>query len=338
MKNILVTGGAGFIGSNFIRILLNKTDDVKVINFDKLTYAGNPENLKDVQNDKRYKFILGDICDYNKVRETLKNYQIDAIINFAAESHVDRSIMGAVDFIKTDVEGAYILLENARSFGIEKFIQISTDEVYGSVETGFSKETDTLMPRNPYSASKAGGDRLAYSFYATYGLPVIITRASNNYGPFQYPEKLIPLFATNAMEDKNVPLYGDGLNIRDWLYVDDHCNAILFLLKNGKHGEIYNIGGGNLHTNIEIAKLILNLAGKTESLIAPVKDRLGHDRRYALDSSKLEALGWKPEVPFDKGMEQTVKWYMDNKDWWNKLKNKEFDNYYKRQYIDREKK
>ena len=337
MKNIFVTGGAGFIGSNFIRILLKKNDNINVINFDKLTYAGNPENLKDVQNDKRYKFILGDICDYNKVAETLKNYQIDTIINFAAESHVDRSIMGAVDFIKTDVEGAYILLENARNIGIEKFIQISTDEVYGSVETGFSKETDTLMPRNPYSASKAGGDRLAYSFYATYGIPVIITRASNNYGPFQYPEKLIPLFATNAMENKNVPLYGDGLNIRDWLYVDDHCNAILFILKNGKNGEIYNIGGGNLHTNIEITKLILKLTGKSESLIAPVKDRLGHDRRYALDSSKLETLGWKPDVPFDKGMEQTVKWYMDNKDWWKKLKNKEFDNYYKQQYIDREK-
>ncbi|MBP7653769.1 dTDP-glucose 4,6-dehydratase [Candidatus Dependentiae bacterium] len=338
MKNILVTGGAGFIGSNFIRILLSERDDVKVINFDKLTYAGNPENLKDVENDSRYKFVLGDICDYVKVQETIGRYKIDTIVNFAAESHVDRSIMGAVDFIKTDVEGVYVLLECVRNTGIEKFIQISTDEVYGSVEKGYSKETDTLMPRNPYSASKAGGDRLAYSFYATYGMPVIITRASNNYGPYQYPEKLIPLFVTNAMENKNVPLYGDGLNIRDWLYVEDHCRAILFLLDKGKNGEIYNIGGGNLHTNIEITKLILKLAGKTESLISPVKDRLGHDRRYALDSSKLEMIGWKPLMSFEEGIEKTVKWYIDNKEWWMKLKNKDFDNYYKKQYIEREKK
>lgn len=338
MKRIMVTGGAGFIGSNFIRMILKLETEVKIINFDKLTYAGNPDNLKDFEGDSRHIFVKGDIADFQKVKDTLEKYDIDAIINFAAETHVDRSIMGAVDFIKTDVEGVYSLLEAARQRGgLKKFIQISTDEVYGSVEDGYSNEESQLLPRNPYSASKSGGDRIAYSFYATYGMPVIITRASNNYGPFQYPEKLIPLFISNALENKNLPLYGDGLNVRDWLYVDDHCSAVYFLLKNGKNGEVYNIGGGNLHTNIEITKTILTLLNKPLDLIKPVADRLGHDRRYALDSGKLEKLGWKTAMPFEKGMKQTVEWYVNNKEWWSRLKNSEFMEYYKKQYIEREK-
>jgi len=336
MKNILVTGGAGFIGSNFIRLILSRLNNINIINFDKLTYAGNLENLKDIETDKRYHFVKGDIADYATVEKTLDKYSIDVIINFAAETHVDRSIMGAVDFIKTDVEGAYILLEAGRKRGLEKFIQISTNEVYGSVETGYSRETDQLLPRNPYSASKAGGDRIAYSFFATYGMPVIITRASNNYGPYQYPEKVIPLFVTNALENKHLPLYGDGLNVRDWLFVEDHCSAILFLLQRGKAGEVYNIGGGNLHTNIEITENILRILDKPKSLIKPVKDRLGHDRRYALDSSKLLNLGWSPQTSFADGLKLTVDWYVNNKEWWTKLKNKEFDKYYQKQYVERE--
>jgi len=339
MKNLMVTGGAGFIGSNFIRLMYNKYPNLRIINYDKLTYAGNPENLNDLKDNSRYIFVHGDIIDAQKVSDTLKKYEIDTIVNFAAETHVDRSIMGAVDFIRTDVEGVYILLDCARSNNIklERFIQISTDEVYGSVETGFSNEESLIIPRNPYAASKAGGDRIAYSFFATYNMPVIITRASNNYGPYQYPEKLIPLFISNALEDKPVPLYGDGLNVRDWLFVLDHCSAIDFLLANGKNGEVYNIGGGNLRTNIEITEKILELLNKPKSLIKPVKDRLGHDRRYALDSTKLEKLGWRPQMSFEQGMQLTVDWYVKNKEWWQKLKNKEFMDYYKKQYIDREK-
>jgi len=337
-KNIMVTGGAGFIGSNFVRLIINERKDYNVINYDKLTYAGNLENLDDIKNNDRYTFVKGDIADFERVSETLKKYDIDVIINFAAETHVDRSIMGAVDFIKTDVEGVYVLLEAARlRGGLKRFIQISTDEVYGSVEIGYSKETDTLMPRNPYSASKAGGDRIAYSFFATYNMDVIITRASNNYGPYQYPEKLIPLFITNAIEGMSLPLYGDGLNIRDWLFVEDHCRAILFLLENGENGEVYNIGSNNLHTNIEITKKILEYMNKPETLIKPVKDRIGHDRRYALDSSKLEKLGWQPQMSFEQGLKFTIDWYCKNERWWRKLKNQDFKEYYKKQYIDREK-
>lgn len=332
MKNIMVTGGAGFIGSNFIRYMLDKHDDIKIINYDKLTYAGNPDNTKDFENNPKYNFYKGDIADKLKVHEVIKNENINQIINFAAETHVDRSIGNPEDFILTDVVGTYVLLEASLKYNIELFIQISTDEVYGSVESGFSKETDALMPRNPYSASKSGADRLAYSYFATYNLPVIITRASNNYGPYQYPEKFLPLFITNAIENKELPLYGDGMNVRDWLYVLDHCDAIDFIRNNGIAGEIYNIGGETLKHNIEMVKLILKKLNKSESLIKYVQDRLGHDRRYALDISKLKALGWRHKYNFDTAFDETVNWFLNNPWWWSKIKTGEFLTYYKKQY------
>ena len=267
--------------------LLNNDNNVKIINLDKLTYAGNTENLKEFDNDNRYIFIHGDICDSEIVKEVFQKYKPDYLINFAAETHVDRSVGKPDDFIQTDIFGAFTLLESARKFGLKRFIQISTDEVYGSIEKGSFSETDALMPRNPYSASKAGADRLAYSYFTTYNVPVIITRASNNYGPYQFPEKLIPLFVTNAMEDKSLPIYGDGENIRDWLYVDDHCEAIQFIIDNGEVGEIYNVGGGNELTNISITELILKNTNKPDSLKKFVKDRLGHDKRYSLNCDKL---------------------------------------------------
>lgn len=315
---ICVTGGAGFIGSNFIRYVLNKYEDYKVINLDKLTYAGNLENLRDITHNPNYKFIKGDICNTKLVNSLLKD--VDYVINFAAETHVDKSIKDNISFIKTNVEGTYILLDSARKNNIKKFIQISTDEVYGSIEEGKFKETDTLMCRNPYSASKAGGDRLAYSFFVTYKLPIIITRSSNNFGPYQHPEKLIPLFITNLLENKKVPLYGDGLNIRDWLYVIDNCKAIDFILHNGKNGEIYNIGGENEKTNMEITKFILNELNKDETYIQYVKDRLGHDRRYSLDCTKLNNLGWSPKFKFKEALKKTINWFKINKEWWKKLK------------------
>jgi dTDP-glucose 4,6-dehydratase len=333
MKNIMVTGGAGFIGSNFIRYILNKYNDIRVINYDKLTYAGNPDNIKDLENNKNYIFYKGDIADKKKVNEVFEKENINEVINFAAETHVDRSIGNPEDFILTDVVGTYILLEASLKNKIELFIQISTDEVYGSVETGFSKETDMLLPRNPYSASKSGADRLAYSYYATYNLPVIITRASNNYGPYQYPEKFLPLFITNGLENKELPLYGDGLNIRDWLYVLDHCDAVDFLRTEGKLGEIYNIGGENLKPNIEMVKLILEKLNKPESLIKYVQDRLGHDRRYALDISKLKSLGWQHKYKFEEAFNDTINWYINNEWWWKKIKSGDFLEYYKKQYL-----
>jgi len=334
-KTYVVTGGAGFIGSNYIHYLFEKYEQVRVINLDKLTYAGNPENLSDLKDNPDYVFIKGDICDAEIVRQIFEEYKPDYLINFAAESHVDRSISDAEDFIRTDMYGVYVLLEATRKYGLERFIQISTDEVYGSIESGSFTEESPLKPGNPYSASKAGGDRLAYSYFNTYKLPVIITRASNNYGPYQYPEKLIPLFVTNAMENKFLPLYGDGKNVRDWLYVKDHCKAIEFVVKKGELGEVYNIAGGSEKENIEITKLILELTGKPESLIKPVADRIGHDRRYSLDASKLKALGWTQEHNFDTAMRETVQWYADNRDWWQPLKSGEYMEYYKKHYSER---
>ncbi len=330
MKTFLITGGAGFIGSNFIHYLLNRYDDVRVINLDKLTYAGNLDNLRDVEKDPRYRFVKGDICDAEIVDPLVRD--ADVVINFAAESHVDRSIGKPDDFIRTDVYGTFVLLEASRKYGIEKFIQISTDEVYGSTLGESFKETDPLMPSSPYSASKAGADRLAYSYFVTYDLPVVITRCSNNYGPYQYPEKLIPLFITNALEDKKLPIYGDGKNVRDWIFVEDHCNAIDVVLQKGADGEVYNIGAGNEKTNLEITHFILDFLDKSRDLMTFVPDRLGHDRRYSLNCDKLRALGWQPDHSFETGMEETIRWYVENRWWWEKIKSGEFLEYYKQHY------
>ena len=331
-KTYLVTGGAGFIGSNYIHFLFEKYDDVKVVNLDKLTYAGNLANLTDLKNNPNYVFVKGDICDAEVVEKIFTEHHPDYVVNFAAESHVDRSIGKPDDFIKTDMFGVFVLLEASKNFGIERFVQISTDEVYGSINEGSFTEESPLKPSNPYSASKAGGDRLAYSYFATYGLPVIVTRASNNFGPFQYPEKLIPLFVTNAMEDKSLPLYGDGKNIRDWLYVKDHCSGIEFALKNGSVGEVYNIAGASEKENIEITNLILKFLDKPKSLIKPVQDRLGHDRRYSLNAGKLYDLGWKQAFKFDEALRFTVQWYVERTDWWKPLKSGEYLEFYKKHY------
>jgi dTDP-glucose 4,6-dehydratase len=319
MANVLVTGGAGFIGANFVRHALAAHPDWQLTTLDKLTYAGRLENLQEVLDHPRHTFVKGDVADPAVAAPLV--IASDIVVHFAAETHVDRSLMNAGAFIMTDVYGTFVLLEAARQAPrLQRFVQISTDEVYGSVPEGSSRETDELRPRNPYSASKAGADRLAYSYWATYGVPVIITRASNNYGPFQFPEKVIPLFVTNAIDDVPVPLYGDGLNERDWLHVSDHCRAIDLLLDRGTPGEVYNIGGGNHVRNVDLTKRILDCVGKPESLIRPVADRPGHDRRYAVDTSKLRALGWAPQVPFDIGLRETVAWYRQNEWWWRPIK------------------
>lgn len=318
MLNILVTGGLGFIGSNFIRHMLEKYPDHNIINLDKLTYAGNPDNLKNIENKRNYSFVRGDICDPDIVNEVME--KVDHVVHFAAESHVDRSIENGSAFVTTNVLGTHTLLESALEHGIKRFIHISTDEVYGSIEQGSFKETDILTPSSPYSSSKAGSDLLAQSYYITHGLPVIITRCTNNFGPFQYPEKLIPLFITNLLENRKVPVYGNGLNIRDWIYVTDHCKAVDLLLHKGKIGEIYNIGGGTEKTNLQITTGILEMVGKDGSMIEYVEDRLGHDMRYSLDCSKLNDLGWDPEYDFDEALLETVNWYVENKWWWEKLK------------------
>lgn len=331
--NILVTGGCGFIGSNFIRYILKKYPDYRVVNLDKLTYAGNPENLKDIEKNPNYEFVRGDVCD-KKTVDGLAG-RVECIVNFAAETHVDRSIIEAGSFVTTDVYGTYNLLESVKKHGINRYVQISTDECYGSIQKGSFTEKSPLKPNSPYAASKAGGDLLCRSYFITYKLPVLITRSSNNFGPYQYPEKLIPLFVTNAIENQPLPLYGDGMNVRDWLYVEDNCEAIDLALHKGKPGEIYNVGGGNEIPNIKITDMILNIMNKPETLIKYVKDRPGHDRRYSLDSSKIrKTLGWEPKHNFESAIKETVNWYISNRDWWEKIKIKseEFKNYYKKQY------
>ena len=327
----LVTGGAGFIGSNFIRFLFNKYgDDARVVNLDKLTYAGIRENLAEYEGNKNYRFVQGDIAKPEDVAEAYKGIDgdgIDVVVNFAAETHVDRSLVEAGTFIETDVQGVLVLLEEARKHApnLKRFIQISTDEVYGSINEGSFTESDPLNPRNPYSASKAGGDRMAYAYGQTYGMPVIVTRASNNYGPYQYPEKLIPLFVTNAIDDLPLPLYGDGKNVRDWLFVEDHCAAVDFLIEHGTNSEVYNIGGGNERENREITARILQLLGKPDTLIKRVQDRQGHDRRYSISTEKLENLGFKLTTDFDEALERTVHWYSKNEPWWRAIKERSAD-------------
>jgi dTDP-glucose 4,6-dehydratase len=317
---LLVTGGAGFIGSNFILHMMNTHPDIEIINLDILTYAGNLSNLKSVERNPGYMLIKGDICSPDIVNSILDTHEIDAIIHFAAESHVDRSIADASEFVRTNVLGTFNLLECARHHPVRKFIHISTDEVYGSTMKGSFTENDILSPSSPYSASKAGSDLLALSYFTTYNLPVIITRCTNNFGPYQYPEKLIPLFVTNLIEGKKVPIYGTGKNIRDWIHVRDHCRAVEFVLSRGTTGEIYNIGGGNEKTNIEITKKILTLLKKDDSMIEYVTDRPGHDFRYSLDCSKLIKMGWRPQYSFEGGLQDTVDWYSTNEWWWKPLK------------------
>jgi dTDP-glucose 4,6-dehydratase len=333
MVEVLVTGGAGFIGSNFVRYALQAHPDWRVTTLDKLTYAGRRENLHDVMDSPRHVFVHGDIADAPVSGPLVEQSEI--VVHFAAETHVDRSIMSAGDFIRTDVEGTFVLLEAARRApALRRFVQISTDEVYGSVAVGASVETDELKPRNPYAASKAGADRLAYSYWATYDVPVIVTRASNNYGPYQFPEKMLPLFVTNAIDDIPVPLYGDGKNVRDWLHVEDHCRGVDLLIEKGINGEVYNIGGGNDVPNIEMTQRILDALSKPASLIKPVADRPGHDRRYCLDTAKLQRLGWTPAVPFAEGVRATVDWYRANEWWWRPIKEQDpaFRAYYEAQY------
>jgi dTDP-glucose 4,6-dehydratase len=336
MKKIVVTGGAGFIGSNFVRHMVNKYPEYEVINFDVLTYAGNLENLQGIDNKPNYTFCKGDITDASVV-DQLMTTGIDAIVNFAAESHVDRSIVDPGIFVKTNVVGTQVLLDAARKYKIEKYVQVSTDEVYGTLGAeGLFSETTPLAPNSPYSASKTGADLLVRAYHETYGLNVNITRCSNNYGPYHFPEKLIPLVITNVMEDKEIPVYGDGLQIRDWLHVTDHCNAIDLVLHKGKIGEVYNVGGNHERTNLHIVKTILAVLGKPESLIKHVADRLGHDRRYAIDATKISReLGWKPEYTFETGIKDTVTWYLENQAWWQRVKSGEYVAYYENMYNNR---
>ena len=334
MQRLLVTGGCGFIGTNFIRYVLRKYPDYSIINLDKLTYAGNPANLSDVADDPRYRFVKGDICDEAVVDPLVA--EVDAIVNFAAESHVDRSILGGADFVQTDVYGTYVLLEAARRHGLERFHQISTDEVYGSLTTGAWTEASPLEPRNPYSASKASAELLVRSYHITHGLPTVTTRAANNVGPYQYPEKRVPLYVTNAIDDLPLPIYGNGLQVRDHLHVEDHCAAIDLVLHSGAVGEAYNVGGDNDATGVEIARTILERLDKPESLMQFVGDRAGHDQRYALDCSRIQTLGWRPERDLTAAMSRTIDWYVENEDWWRQIKaSEEFKSYYQQQYGNR---
>jgi dTDP-glucose 4,6-dehydratase len=327
---ILVTGGAGFIGSHFTRrAVLNGQ---RVVVLDKLTYAGNLENLREIKNHPSLKFYKGDICNKKLVEKLLKKEGPEIIINFAAETHVDRSILDAEAFIDTDVKGTFVLLQAARQFPIQLFVQVSTDEVYGSIQEGSFKETDALNPSSPYSASKAAGDRLAHAYWVTYRLPVLLLRPCNVYGPNQYPEKFIPLFITNAIEDKRLPLYGDGKQVRDWLYVTDLCEAIEFILQKGTPGEAYNVAANNEKNNLEIAHRILEILGRDKGLIQHVKDREGHDRRYSMSTSKIHQLGWRPRVSLEQGLKETVAWYLANRPWWEKIKRGKYSRYYERQY------
>jgi dTDP-glucose 4,6-dehydratase len=327
---VVVTGGAGFIGSAFVRHMLREHADVEVVNLDKLTYAGNLENLHEVDQDPRYTFVRGDICDASAVHSVLAG--ADAVVNFAAETHVDRSISDPQDFIRTDVLGTHTLLETVRELDVPRYLQVSTDEVYGSIEEGSFTEDSPLDPSSPYSASKAGADLLVLATHRTYGAPVVITRSSNNYGPYQYPEKVVPLFVTNALDDLPLPLYGDGANVRDWLHVDDNCAAIELVLLKGEPGVVYNIGGGNEVANGDLTRRILAELGKDERLITPVPDRPGHDRRYSVDCARLRALGWRPRIAFDDGLRDTIAWYGEHRAWWERIKSGEWRAYYERQY------
>ncbi len=332
MKTILVTGGAGFIGSNFIRYIIDK--NVNVINLDKLTYAGNLNNLKDIEESANYKFIQGDICSKDLVSFILKEYKVDYIVNFAAESHVDRSIIDSTPFYQTNVIGTLNLMDCTRKAGIEKFLQVSTDEVYGSLGTvGKFKEETPLAPNSPYSASKAAADQAVIAYNHTFGFPALITRCSNNYGPYQFPEKLIPLVISNALANKSIPVYGTGENVRDWIYVEDHCRGIYSVLMNGNLGEVYNIGGESEVANIDLVKNILQILKKSDSLISFVQDRPGHDLRYAIDIGKVNReLNWSPGYQFEDGLEKTINWYLTNQDWLNSIINGEYKDYYKQQY------
>lgn len=334
---VLVTGGAGFIGSNFVRYMVKKYPEYNIVNLDALTYAGNLENLKDIEELSNYKFIKGDIADRQFINQLFKDEKFDYVLNFAAESHVDRSITNPDIFIQTNIQGTQVLLDAAKNAEVKKYLQVSTDEVYGTLgETGYFTEETPLASNSPYSSSKAGADLLVRAYHETFGLPVNITRCSNNYGPFHFPEKLIPLMIINALNDKQLPVYGDGLNVRDWLHVEDHCQAIDLVLHKGKNGEVYNVGGNNERTNIEIVKTILKALDKPESLIKYVTDRPGHDRRYAIDATKLrEELGWSPKYNFDTGIEQTIKWYLENQDWWKNIISGEYQEYFKNQYANR---
>ncbi|MEK3733252.1 dTDP-glucose 4,6-dehydratase [Paenibacillus sp. FSL M8-0334] len=330
---LLVTGGAGFIGSNFILYMMQQHPEYTIVNLDALTYAGNLENLKSVEQEANYSFVQADIADKNAVDQIFQE-GVDVVVNFAAESHVDRSILESEVFVNTNVLGTQVLLDAAKKYGVTKFVQVSTDEVYGSLgETGLFTETTPLAPNSPYSASKAGGDLLVRAYHETFGLPVNITRCSNNYGPYQFPEKLIPLMISRALNDESLPIYGDGLNIRDWLYVEDHCSAIDLVIHKGRLGEVYNIGGNNERTNIHIVQTILKELGKPESLITYVEDRPGHDRRYGIDPTKItEELGWKPKYNFETGIKETIQWYLDNQDWWTRIQSGEYRQYLTKQY------
>ena len=331
----LVTGGLGFIGSNFVRMVLRERPDVSITNLDLMTYAGNPANLAEVASDPRYRFVKGDIREGADVK-TAVGEGVDAIVNFAAETHVDRSILEPEAFLRTDVLGTHVLLEAVREHGIKRFLQVSTDEVYGHVHEGSSKENDQIAPRSPYAASKAGGDLQVLAYWTTYNTPVLITRGSNTYGPYQYPEKLIPLFVTNLIDDQQVPVYGDGMQVRDWIHADDHARGIMHVLEHGELGNVYNIGGGNGRTNMEITKTLLDLTGRSFAThVKHVQDRPGHDRRYSLDASKARALGWKPQVEFKTGLEETVAWYRANEEYWRTIKSGDFKNYYEKQYATR---
>jgi dTDP-glucose 4,6-dehydratase len=328
---LLVTGGAGFIGSNFIHLVLAERPDWEVFNLDKLTYAGNPANLREVGSDSRYRFVKGDICDEAAVAAAIQG--CDSVVNFAAETHVDRSIMDPMAFLRTDIIGTFMLLEAVRAGKARRLLQVSTDEVYGSIPEGAADETWPLKPSSPYASSKAGADLLALSYFTTYDTDVVITRGANNIGPYQYPEKVLPLFITNALEDTPLPLYGDGLQVRDYTYVEDHCRGILLVLEKGRSGEVYNVGAGNEMPNIEMARFLLATLGKHESLIKHVKDRPGHDRRYAINSAKLRALGWQPRYNAMQALRATARWYTENRWWWQPIKSGElYQEYYRRQY------
>ncbi|MBU4535573.1 MAG: dTDP-glucose 4,6-dehydratase [Euryarchaeota archaeon] len=332
MMRVLITGGAGFIGSNFIHYFLDKHPDYELINLDALTYCGNLENLVKVEDNPHYTFLKGDINDKKLLEKIMP--EVDYVVHFAAESHVDRSIEDPGIFIHSNIQGTQTLLEAALKANVKRFLQVSTDEVYGSLgKTGYFTESTPLAPNSPYASSKAGADLMVRAYYETFGLPVNITRCSNNYGPYQFPEKLIPLMITNALEDKKLPVYGDGLNIRDWLHVQDHCQALDAVLHAAPSGEVYNIGGNNEKTNLEIVKKILDYLGKDESLIEFVKDRLGHDRRYAIDAAKIKNdLGWEPSYNFSEGIKETIDWYLENRDWWGKIKSGEYREYYAKMY------